>query len=61
MAGKIARSGLTLGHLKAIENLDGEDGLGNTFLVKTEGRSRVSCTKETLYAVVSKLTSVLCK
>uniref|UniRef100_K1Q752 Exonuclease domain-containing protein n=1 Tax=Magallana gigas TaxID=29159 RepID=K1Q752_MAGGI len=40
MAGKIAGSGLTLGHLKAIKNRDGEDGLRNTFLVKTEGQSR---------------------
>uniref|UniRef100_A0A8W8MVE1 Exonuclease domain-containing protein n=1 Tax=Magallana gigas TaxID=29159 RepID=A0A8W8MVE1_MAGGI len=59
MARKIAGSGLTLGHLKAIKNRDGEDGLRNAFLVKTEGQSRVSCTKKTLDDVVSKLMSAL--
>lgn len=59
MAGKIAGSGLTLGHLKAIKNRDGKDGLRNTFLVNTEGQSRVSCTKKTLDDVVFKLMSAL--
>lgn len=58
LARKISGSWLTLGHLKAI-NRDDEDGLGSTFLVKTEGHSRVSCAEKTLDDVVSKHTGDL--
>lgn len=59
LAGKIAGSWLTLGHLKAIKKREGEDGLRNTFFVKTKGQSRVSCAEKTLDNVVSKLTGEL--
>lgn len=56
LAGKVAGSGLNLGHLKKIFERDGEDGLPNTFSCKNcEGQPHVTNSKKTLVEIIQKL------
>lgn len=56
LAGKVARSGLNLGHLKKIFERDGEDDLPNTFSCNNcEGQPHVTNTKKKLVEIIQKL------
>lgn len=56
IAGKVAVSGLNLGHLKKIFERDGEDSLPNTCSCKhCEGHPHVTNTKKTLVEIIQKL------